>query len=46
MIMDWVMLVIGFVFLVKGADMLVDGASSLAKRLGVSSLMIGLTPTP
>ena len=29
--------------LVKGADWLVDGASSLAKRLGVSDLVIGLT---
>lgn len=29
--------------LVKSADLLVDGASSLAKRLGISSLVIGLT---
>lgn len=29
--------------MVKGADMLVSGASSLAKRLGVSALLIGLT---
>lgn len=29
--------------LVKAADLLVDGASSFAKRLGVSSLVIGLT---
>jgi cation:H+ antiporter len=35
--------VLGFVFLIKGADFLVDGASSLAKRLRVSSLVIGLT---
>ena len=34
---------IGFVFLIKGADLLVDGAGSLAKRLGVSDLIIGLT---
>ena len=36
-------LVVGLVLLVKGADWLVDGASSLAKRLGVSDLVIGLT---
>jgi len=35
--------VIGFVFLIKGADWLVSGASSLANRLGVSALVIGLT---
>lgn len=34
---------LGFVFLIKGADILVDGATSLAKRLGVSALVIGLT---
>ncbi len=33
----------GLAILVKGADWLVDGASDLAKRLGVSDLMIGLT---
>lgn len=35
--------IVGFIILVKGADMLVSGASSLATRLGVSSLVIGLT---
>lgn len=39
-----VMLIIaGFVALVKGADWLVDGASSVAKRFGISDLVIGLT---
>ncbi|MDA0208546.1 MAG: calcium/sodium antiporter [bacterium] len=33
----------GFVLLVKGADYLVDGATSLARRLKVSTLVIGLT---
>lgn len=37
------LLIIGFALLVKGADWLVDGASSLAKRFGVSDLAIGLT---
>ncbi|MCQ2346768.1 MAG: calcium/sodium antiporter [Paludibacteraceae bacterium] len=36
-------LIIGFIFLIKGADWLVDGASGLAKRWGVSNLVIGLT---
>lgn len=38
-----VLLVVGFVLLVKGADWLVDGASGLAKRFGISDLIIGLT---
>ncbi len=33
----------GFFFLIKGADLLVDGASSIARRLGISTLIIGLT---
>ncbi len=37
------MLIIGFVFLVKGADLFVDGSSSVAKRLKVPSIIIGLT---
>ena len=36
-------IVIGFVALVKGADWLVDGASAIAKRFGISDLIIGLT---
>lgn len=41
--MPFIYLVIGFVFLVKGADWFVDGSSALAKRLGIPSLIIGLT---
>lgn len=37
------LLALGFVALVKGADVLVDGASILAKKLGVSELVVGLT---
>lgn len=37
------LLVIGFVFLIKGADWLVDGASSAAANFKVSKLLIGLT---
>jgi cation:H+ antiporter len=36
-------IVLGFVALVKGADWLVDGASAIAKRSGISDLVIGLT---
>ncbi len=38
-----IMLVIGFVCLVKGADYFVEGSSSVAKRLNVPSIIIGLT---
>ena len=38
-----VLFIIGFLILIKGADLLVDGSSSLAKRLKVSDLVIGLT---
>lgn len=38
-----VAIVVGFVALVYGADWLVDGASAVAKRFGVSELVIGLT---
>jgi cation:H+ antiporter len=41
--MIYVLLAIGFVFLIKGADFLVDGASSLARKLKISDLVIGLT---
>ena len=41
--MEYVLLIIGFVLVLKGADWLVNGASSLAKRLNVSDLVIGLT---
>lgn len=36
-------IVAGFIALVKGADWLVDGASAIAKRFGISDLVIGLT---
>lgn len=37
------MLVAGFVFLIKGADILVSGASSIAANFKVSKMLIGLT---
>ena len=36
-------LIVGFVLLIKGADFFVDGSSSVAKRLKVPSMIIGLT---
>ena len=42
-LIDIVLLVAGFVLLIKGADFFVDGASSLAKKLKVPSLIVGLT---
>ena len=38
-----ILLIIGFVFLMKGADIFVDGASKIATRLGIPQLVIGLT---
>jgi cation:H+ antiporter len=37
------LLLVGFAILIKGADFMVDGASSAAKKFGISSLAIGLT---
>lgn len=38
-----VLLVIGFVMLIKGADWFVEGASKIADRFGIPQLVIGLT---
>ncbi|MFQ5353697.1 MAG: sodium:calcium antiporter, partial [Thermodesulfobacteriota bacterium] len=40
---SYLFLIIGFAFLLKGGDILVDGATSVARRLGLSDLVIGLT---
>lgn len=42
-IIPYIVLVVSFVALIKGADFFVEGASSLAKKLGVSTAIIGLT---
>lgn len=39
----FVVLVIGFVMLVKGADFFVEGAAGIAARFGIPQLVIGLT---
>ncbi len=41
--MEYLLLVVGFVLLIKGADLFVEGSSNIAKTLGVPSLIIGLT---
>ncbi len=41
--MIYVLFTLGFVLLIKGADLLVDGASSIAKRYNIPELVIGLT---
>ena len=38
-----VLLVVGFVMLIKGADWFVDGAAGIAARFGIPQLVIGLT---
>ncbi|MEQ8686261.1 MAG: calcium/sodium antiporter [Imperialibacter sp.] len=43
MVLNIALLLAGFAILIKGADFLVGGASSLAKRLNISNLVIGLT---
>ncbi len=43
MFLDIFWLVVGLVLILAGANFLTDGASSVAKRLGVSDLIIGLT---
>lgn len=41
--MDYIILLIGFALLIKGADVFVDGASSLAKKMGIPPVIVGLT---
>ena len=43
MLIDLLLLVLGFVLLIKGADYFVDGASSLATRMCIPPIIIGLT---
>ena len=43
MILDIILLVVGFIFLIKGADIFVDGASSIAQNFKVPKMLIGLT---
>lgn len=42
-ILPYLLLVLGFVFLIKGADLFVDGSSSIAKHMKIPSVIVGLT---
>ena len=41
--MNYILLIIGFVLLVKGADFFVDGSSAIARYFKIPSIIIGLT---
>ena len=42
-LLDAVILIVGFIALIKGADIFVDGSSALAKNFKVPGVIIGLT---
>lgn len=42
-IIQILLLVLGFVMLIKGADWFVDGAAGIAQKFGIPSLIVGLT---
>ena len=41
--MDYLILIIGFILLIKGADIFVDAAASIAKKFKIPSMIVGLT---
>ena len=41
--MEYLLLIVGFILLIKGADMFVDGASNIAKSFNIPTIIIGLT---
>lgn len=43
MLLQFLLLILGFAMLIKGADFFVEGASAAAKRFGIPELVIGLT---
>ncbi len=43
LLLQFLLLVIGFAMLVKGADWFVDGAAGIADKFGIPQLVIGLT---
>ena len=43
LIIQFALLILGFVMLVKGADWFVEGASGVASKFGIPQLVIGLT---
>lgn len=43
MIISVILIIVGFVLLIKGADLLVDGSSNVAKKFHIPEIIIGLT---
>ena len=43
LLLNFLLLLVGFVLLVKGADFFVDGSSSVAKILRIPSVIVGVT---
>lgn len=43
MLLNILLLIVGFILLIKGADVFVDGASNTAQNFKVSKMLIGLT---
>lgn len=43
MVQAVLLIVVGFIFLIKGADFLVDGSSNIAKKFHIPEIIIGLT---
>ena len=41
--LNYILLLVGFVMLIKGADVFVDSSSSIAKKFGIPSIVVGLT---
>lgn len=41
--MNYILLIIGFYMLIKGADAFVDSASFIAKKFGIPSIIVGMT---
>ena len=41
--LNFIILLIGFILLIKGADLFVEGASSIARKLNIPAMIIGLT---
>lgn len=43
MVLQWILLAVGFAMLIKGADFFVDGSVGIARKFGIPQLVIGLT---
>lgn len=43
MLLNFLLFILGFILVIKGADWLIDGSVSLARKLNISELAIGLT---